>query len=260
MTLTNYSPCSATQGKSHWPPPWVTDSIDEPGTRQEDGVWYDNPQRASLARVEQAYALGKDGKAPKSYIHLLDGGIADNLGISEPLRMLATRDTQRSLLGGIDSGRITKLIFVVVNARSFAPSELDQRQATPGELDMLLASINAPIDRTTAGTAAQLRNLLMDEFRQMALGDPAKKARFEALADNTALISVDFDAIVDADCRRKYQAISTTWSLDKRRIDALLKVGGALLGSDPEFERLLRLLGDPARPRLATMEEACQAL
>ena len=81
VTLKNYSPCAATEGKV-WPPAWVTTSLDEPGTAQPEGMWYANPQRATLARAENAYALGYDEehRTGKAYIHLLDGGIADNLG------------------------------------------------------------------------------------------------------------------------------------------------------------------------------------
>ena len=258
VTLTNYQPCAAVAGK-HWPPAWVEANLDDRANPfAEPSLWYDNPQRATLGRTEYAYAMGRTG-APgtqKLYIHLLDGGIADNLGIFEPFRMLTTRDTQPSFLGEIDSGRITKLIFVVVNARSFAASDLDKSQATPGFVDMLTASIDAPIDRTTAGTASRLRALLLDEFRQLALADPAHADRFHDLASNTALISIDFDAIADDACRRRFQAIPTSWTLKPKDIDAVLRVGPALLGNDPAFADLLRITG-AQRPSLPSLAEAC---
>jgi NTE family protein len=261
VTLTNYSPCAATQGKV-WPPARVTASIDPPDTQPADSLWYSNPQRAALARTEYAYALGNDPKLAhkKLYIHLLDGGIADNLGIFEPFRMLATRDTDPSFLGQIDTGMIKKLIFVTINARSFATSDLDEHKATPGLLDMLLASLSAPIDRTTAGSAQQLRSLLFDEFRELSLHDTVKQARFKELAENTALVSIDFDAIVDADCRRKFQSISTSWSLPKQQIDALMKVGGALLANDPDFSKVLALTGGTVTAPLPDIADACKAL
>ena len=260
VTLTNYSPCPAQ--KNRWPPAWVSVNIDKPGTAQEDGLWYDNPARATLGRTEYAYALGNDParKQRKLYIHLLDGGIADNLGIFEPYRMLTTRDTLPTFLGQIDTGAIKKLVFVMVNARSFAPSDLDGNQATPGTVDMLLASISSPIDRATTGTASQLRELLFDEFRQLALADPQKEAIYHALAMNTAMISVDFDAIVDENCRRKFQSIPTSWSLKPQQINAVLQVGQALLGSDPEFSHLLEITGGTLKDRLPSVEEACKAL
>ena len=261
VTLTDYQPCPAVAGK-HWPPAWVEANLDDLAHPfVVPSLWYDNSQRATLARTEYAYALGKGAVAgmQKRYIHLLDGGIADNLGIFEPYRMLTTRDTQPSFLGEIDSGRITKLIFVVINARSFAGSDLDESQATPGVIDMLMASINAPIDRTTAGVANQLRQLLLDEFRQLALADPKHADRFHDLAKNTALVSVDFDAIDDTPCRRKFQAIPTSWTLTTTQIDAVLRVGAALLGNDPAFADILRIT-DAQRPSLPSLAEVCGAL
>jgi NTE family protein len=240
----------------------VSVNIDEPGTPTEDSVWYENPPRATLGRTENAYAHGNDParNQKKLYIHLLDGGIADNLGVLEPYRMLTTRDTFPTFLGQIDTGKIKKLIFVMVNARSFTSSDLDEDQATPGIVDMLLASLDSPIDRATTGTANQLRQLLTDEFRQIVLADPKKAGIFHALAENTALISVDFDAIVDEDCRRKFHSIPTSWSLDTKQVDAVLTVGQALLASDPEFAHLLNIIGGTVTASLPSIDEACKLL
>ncbi len=260
VTLTNYQPCDAVSGR--WPPAWVEANLDDPDDPfGMPSIWYENQQRATLGRAEFAYSLGRSAPlgAQKRYIHLLDGGIVDNLGVFEPFRMLTTRDTQPSFLGEIDSGRITKLIFIVINARSFADSELDMARSTPGLFDMLIASINAPIDRATAGTAGQLRQLLFDEFRQMSLADPTRARRFQSLAENTALISIDFDAIADRECRRSFQGIDTSWTLEAEEIDALLQVGGALLANDPEFSDLLRITGAP-QTDLPTLEETCAML
>jgi len=261
VTLTNYQPCAAIENKP-WPPLWVEANLDDPDAPfEEPSLWYDNPARATLGRAEYAYAQGRDAPVDlqKRYIHLLDGGIADNLGVFEPFRMLTTRDTQPSLLAEIDRGRATKLIFVVINARSFTTSELDQSPATPGFLDMLMASINAPIDRATAGTADQLRQLLFNTFRQLTLGDEDRARRFQELARNTAFISIDFDAIPDGTCRRKYQAVPTSWRLKPKQIDAVLQVGGALLANDPGFAELLRITGAPP-PDLPTLQATCEAL
>ena len=261
VTLTNYQPCDAIAGK-RWPPAWVEANLDDTAAPfAEPSLWYDNQRRVTLGRAEYAYSLGRNAppEAQKRYVHLLDGGIADNLGVFEPYRMLTTRDTQPSFLAEIDSGRVTKLIFIVINARSFATSDLDQSQATPGLLDMLMASINAPIDRATAGTADQLRDLLFDEFRQLALADEARAARFRKLAQNTALISVDFDAIADQTCRRKFQGIPTSWTLKAEEIDAVLRVGGALLANDPAFPEMLRIAG-ASQADLPGLEEVCTTL
>ena len=266
VTLKDYQPCPAVQEGIKrgvpWPPAWVKAGLDP----AEDifvkpSRWYNNPIGTSLARVENAYALGDSPASDdrKLYIHLLDGGIADNLGITAPYRMLTTRTAMPNFFQAIAQGKITRLIFIVINARSAASSSLDQSEATPGALDMLLASIDSPLDRATAGIASRLRQSLLDEFRQVKLADPAQQERFHELSRNTALVSVDFDAIGDAGCRQRYHDIPTSWTLAKKQIDAVLIAGKALLGNDPEFDHVLQLTG-ANRPSLPSLKQACEAL
>jgi hypothetical protein len=254
VTLTNHTPCPATEALAatgQWPPVWVTLPLTSP-----TGYYENDQMRLTLARVENAYARGAQGGTPdgvmlKKYVHLLDGGIADNLGVFEPYRMLTTQDTDPQLLPAIDAQAVKHLIFVVINARSFAPSALDEQAATPGILDMALASINAPIDRATGGTAVQLRTLLTERFRELP-GNP--------IADNTALISVDFDAIDNEACRRRFQSIATNWHLEEDELHALDLVGQALLQQDPNWTKLLEIAQMPTPPVLPGIDEACAAI
>lgn len=254
VTLTNHTPCPATEAQEaagQWPPAWVTLPL-----KSETGFYENDQMRLTLARVENAYARGAESGAPggvplKKYVHLLDGGIADNLGVFEPYRMLTTQDTDPQLLPAIDAGAVKHLIFVVINARSFAPNALDEQAATPGAIDMALASINAPIDRATGGTAIQLRTLLNERFRELP-GNP--------IADHTALISVDFDAIHDEGCRRRFQSIATNWHLEEDELAAIDLVGKALLQQDPNWAKLLEIAQMSPPPDLPDIGEACAAI
>ena len=178
--------------------------------------WYLDPPRVAWQRTASAYADGQ-----KKYIHLLDGGIADNLGVSEPYRLLTSDDVPVSLKQDIAAGKIKKIVFIMINARSFAGSDLDNSQATPGMLDMLTASIDSSIDRATFSTAERIRNLLIERFRGMAddIDREAKKpgpmrdklreigANFRTVANNTQFLAVDFDAIADQRCRKTFHSI-----------------------------------------------------
>ena len=82
--------------------------------------WYAAPERVRRGRVAQAYARGSEVPPPEGrrYIHLLDGGIADNLGLVEPIRLLSSQEASPLLLNQIADGRIRRLVFVMINARS----------------------------------------------------------------------------------------------------------------------------------------------
>ena len=226
---------------------WPEDAVDTD--------WYLNPSRVAWGRTAMAYANGS-----KQYIHLLDGGIADNLGVAEPYRLLTAGDGVPLVVNDIAQGRIRKIVFVMINARSFKPSALDRSQATPGLVDMLLASINSSIDRATFNTAERLRTLLQGQYRLFAAQaqNPAIKANFTAAADNMRLITIDFDAIGDESCRRNFHSIATSWALSPKEIDALKAVGGGLLQQDPSFAAAVSMIGGHVSGPIPTVTDACK--
>jgi NTE family protein len=257
VTLKNYSPCQAQRGPA-WPPPWVRNAA---GTN-----WYDNPVRAARGRVATAYALGANAsQGPKQFIHLLDGGTAENLGVSEPYRLLTTVDVAPSFLTDISQGRVKRIVFIMINARSFATSRLDQQQATPGALDGLLGTISSGIDQTTFGTADRLRELLSESFvlqakEAMDAGAPAIAANFNTVNANTFLIPIDFDALDDPDCRQRFHNIGTSWTLESKQIDALLVIGKALLFAAPNFQPMLQSVQARVEGPAPSIADACAAI
>ena len=252
VTLTNYAPCQAQQAVS-WPVTWVNQAA--------ASRWYDNPSRVRRGRDAQNYALGAAAAtpAPRKYIHLLDGGIADNLGIAEPFRLLSSNEVSPNFFNQISRGQIDKVVFVLVNARSDKPSRLSGEIATPGALDMVQATINAAIDNTTFGNFERLETLLRERLDAAAAEFP------EPLASNfrkveTYFLPIDFDAIADDACRDAFQSIATSWTLAKREVDALMIAGKALLKSAPKLSRLAADLGLAGIDRLPELEEACAAI
>jgi NTE family protein len=237
----------------------------------EDTSWYLDPPRVAWQRTASAYADGQ-----KKFIHLLDGGIADNLGVSEPYRLLTSDDVDPLFKQNILSGKIKKIVFIMINARSFTPSALDNSQATPGALSMLTASIDSSIDRATFSTSERIRSLLTERFRGMAadiereankpgrpMADVLRKyaANLRTAAGNTQFITVDFDAIADKQCRAAYHSIQTSWALSDNQLDGLNAMGEALLAQDPSFPAALRTVNaQPLAQPLTTVPQACAVL
>jgi len=158
VTLTNFRPCDELSR-----PRWIDLAL--------DADWETNPGRKAMGRVADAYAAGTN----KRYVHLLDGGIADNLGVAEPFRLLTATDVPPQLLAQVQTAKIERIIFVMVNARSFKANDLDKEQATPGIIPMISASIDSSIDRATFGTAERLRSYLKEQLILYAIKGRRKK-------------------------------------------------------------------------------------
>ena len=252
VTLVNYSQCGA-QGVGRWPPRWVTNAANTD--------WHDNPARVRRGRVALSYSLGSEVPPPegKSFIHLLDGGISDNLGVGEPLRLLSSNEVSPNFFNQISRGQIRRVIFVMVNARSAPASELNADKATPGAVSTVGATISAAIDNATFGNFERLELLLRERFEAAAATMP------ESLAENfrsveTFFLPVDIGAIEDSRCRRDFQSIATSWALPEGEIDALLVAGQALLKSSPKLGNVASALGVTGVDELPEVEEACRIL
>src|SRR5262249_10882824 len=86
-------------------------------------------------------------RAQRPYIHLLDGGLADNLGIRGLIESAA-------LLGGLDAAfreaRIRpprKLAIIMVNAETESDRSVDRSADVPTFSQVLKALIDVPINR-----------------------------------------------------------------------------------------------------------------
>jgi NTE family protein len=243
VTLKNYCP------KAKALPPRITDALDMD--------YHVHPARVTWGRIEAAYAKGE-----KEYVHLLDGGLADNLGVGEPLNLLIRDEASPNFRRDIGAGRIKHLVFVMVNARSDRQSELDHERATPTAFQMASASIGTPIDRASFANTERVRTLFEAGFIGLAaesrrLGDFKEAANFRAIIDNSSLISVDFDAIRDGHCRQQFQGIPTSWSLSTKQIDALKAVGGSLLAAHPMFNHMKSKLKARQLAAFQPIEKVC---
>lgn len=253
VTLTNYSGPDCRLPPNAASTAWINGALRT--------KWEDNPSRLATARVADAYRTGR-----KKYVHLLDGGIADNLGVNELYRYFTAFDVVR-LGNEIEAGRIRKIVFVMINARSFSSSKLDQERATPGILPMLLASLNSSIDRATFSTAERFRTHLAGfADAAAAAAEEDKQSRlaqaYRDVADHSHYVGIDFDSITDGNCRRRFHSLATSWTLSAQQITALMAMGEALLNENAAFGNAQKTLGSrfvSDRP-LQTVTSACTLL
>ena len=237
VTLVNYSEPGGCKAQKNaiggvWPPEWLRHTDDDPAPPGQAGTSiYTNASRVHRARTGKGYIDHDAAGMRRPYVHLLDGGIADNLGLAEPIRLLTTREIPPSLLSHIDRGRIDRILMLMVNARSDPDSDLDQSKATPGILDMLGATTGSAIDNATFGRLQQLRETIRDLITA-AIGTPEA-----GLAIDQAL--VDFDMIGNPDCRRRFKNIATSWTLEGAGVDALIGIAEALMWKDPGFRNFV---------------------
>ena len=203
--------------------------------RQLDAA--DAPRVTTLAGFRQR---DEQGALARPYVHLLDGGLSDNVNARAPLEYIGQ-------FGGVVRGSrysgyrgVRRAVFVVVNAETSVRSPQDRSADVPGPLRTALALADIPINRNSDTALNAMRATITsweaDVRAAHARGDFATfaaDARFY-------LIEVNLAATADPALRERLLAVPTSLTLPREDTDLLRAQARAALKAAPDFQRLLR--------------------
>lgn len=190
------------------------------------------------------------------YLHLMDGGLADNIGLRA---ILTAYERSNGFIGPrINAGRIKRLVIIVVNARTDPPEHLSRRESPPGLVTVGLKTATVSMENYSVETIEAMKRLqrereqaeqsLLACRRLLEACPAAEKPPFFAGAVKTCVVEVGFDAIAEPERRRRFLGLPTTFALPRPDVDDLIRVGGELLERSPDFQRLLRALTGEREP------------
>ncbi|OGA94949.1 MAG: hypothetical protein A3G27_03550 [Betaproteobacteria bacterium RIFCSPLOWO2_12_FULL_66_14] len=209
--------------------------------------------RARTARAENRLSLAAEGPAKRPYIHLTDGGVADNIGLRGPLDAITSTNHPWSVLRMMNNRKVDKLVVIVVNAATNPASGRDQTATVPGLIDTLTTAATVPLDNYSSDTLDLLSSTVNELNENARLVEGCKKLMSRQGAQCAANIpaphkvelfpvQVAFEYIVPAEERNWFKNLPTNFELPREAIDRLRAVGRRLLREDPKFQELLRTL------------------
>ncbi len=224
-------------------PPWVDLAIKDHKSRV-------NAPRTARAERRLAYT---DEQAPRNYIHLTDGGVADNIGLREPLAAIGSLNNSWSVLRLINLKKVKKLVVIVVNAATNPATNRDKTPDVPGLIDTVTAAATVPLDNYTFDTLEILR-ATVNEFNEEARLVSGCKALAAGKGTQCALdipaphpieffpVEVAFEYIEEAKERNWFKNLPTTLELPPEAVDKLRTIGRRILNEDPQFKKLMEAL------------------
>jgi len=205
------------------------------------GDWLDNAlgsRETNLDRFKRAEEIRGYLDESRPHIHLLDGGVADNVGLRAILRSLGSIDgpaeaagpapnesfggwsvlrlVNRSVFGGRNP-QIKKVVVVAVNARTDTEKDWDTKRSGPNSLSLLNVAAGIPIGRLTNESTYLLRQAEIDHGYN------------EAGAPELYAFNLTFENITDPDQRDFFLNLGTNFQLTRFAVDCLVDRGGSLL-------------------------------
>jgi NTE family protein len=237
ITVNNYAgDCGCTE------PAWMTAALTN---RQE------RSRRTVKAKELQSY----QNTAEHPYLHLLDGGLTDNLGLRGPFEAIAAKGGIRnSIQDDLDPNLVSKLVIIVVNAAFREDRGWDRHRQSPNIVQVTLALGTVPMNRYSFETLELLKANAKQWETEWNEGNHASRtnaadAQSASRRVQLYVIEVSFDDLQD-DAEKAYlEKLPTAFNLPSGAVTRLRAVAGKLLNQSETYRALLRdLAGKSERP------------
>jgi NTE family protein len=195
-----------------------------------------------LRETARSFRFFRDS-ARMDYIHLTDGGVADNFGVSSIVTLRAASATPYGPFTARDAVKLKRFTFFIVNAERNAEGEWSKRESGPDGPQLVEAllgvSVNAPKRAAADAFAGEMERWERDVIAWRCSLPPERAAAFGA-PENWKCADVDFrlDVISFADVSderfRDLGKAATAVSLPKETIDTLIEGGRQAIAKNPE--------------------------
>jgi NTE family protein len=188
----------------------------------------------------------------RPYIHLVDGGVSDNLGMRGVLDSLELLETLHDLGMPTPLDTARRIVVFVVNSLSTPPTDWDKHERSPGTVQVLLKATGVPIDHYSyeatellKDTAARWRALreLRDSTAFVSKQDPAADSLLRVPDAEIYAIDVSFSQLKDKEERKYLNKQPTSFVLSSEAVDRLRAAAGQIIVDSPEFQRLQKDIG-----------------
>lgn len=180
--------------------------------------------------------------AASHYIHLVDGGLADNTGLNALLDNVAVNGGLRRTAEAFRLQSVRKRVIIAVNAQIARVDPEAESPHTPGLMRQLSSLVNVPIDRHAEAKLQHLSQVVrqwQEELRSTG-GSTARD-----LADGFHIVEVSLARARDPALEAQLQSIPTGLRITAEQVSHIRRFVREDLAHNPEWLRLLADLHAP---------------
>jgi NTE family protein len=235
VTLTNHA------GDCGWQEPaWMRDALD-------------TQDRSSRLYNLATGMLALENREDRPYLHLFDGGLADNLGLRAMLDGVLRYSGINEALKALGMEDTRKVVIILVNAETALDVESSRRIQSPPFAAALSAATSVPLQRYSFETVALLKDRLAEWQRESYAAACGKTTQSkEGMAGKSAtdckgvdfhFIEVNFSEEPDPGERDYLKRLPTSFVLSNEAVDRLIAAGRLILRNNSEYQRLLSEAG-----------------
>ncbi|WP_377158408.1 patatin-like phospholipase family protein [Roseateles sp. UC29_93] len=184
----------------------------------------------------------------RPFIHLVDGGVTDNLGVRLMLDRLVAVGSMSANFADVKPGTLRRLVLVTVNSERGLAERIDSSDRVPSTTQVLESLIFGAGSRETQLTLALLNDDLQRWRAEVERIRGQPGSPFAADAE-IHVISVSLHDVPDDKVRHSLLRVPTAFTIERSDVIELQRAGAAALRRSPEFKALQESLANLQAPR-----------
>ena len=186
-----------------------------------------------------------EDREERPYLHLFDGGLADNLGLRAMLDGVLRYDGINEALAALEMENTRRVVVILVNAETALDVESSRSSQTPTFSASLTAATSVPLVRYSFETVSLLKDRLeqweQDSY-EVACGPDSRSGGHkdsDCHGVDFNFIEVNFSEHPDPEERDYLKRLPTSFVLTDEAVDRLIAAGRLILRNNSEFQRLI---------------------
>ena len=206
--------------------------VDAVGSLREE---HENASKKFLRQVRHY------GEEDTKFVHLMDGGVADNVGFTPLIEVLDSLFPSEAMIRDLSrrwKARTNHVAVIVVDAKGSSQRRFSKKRKTPSFVETIGTTVSSAIEGKS--------RLLTDELERVT-----RKLKSDGVVASAFFVKVDFEGIDEfgtdgelARCRKAYERIPTNWKLEEEVVSALIDLGRAMVLNSTEYNDFVRGSGE----------------
>lgn len=195
-------------------------------------------RRSIRARELESY----QNASAHPYLHLLDGGLSDNLGLRGPFEDIAVKGgAWNKVDDDLDPSTIRKMVMIVVNSATRRDKGWDRFKRPPSAVQVTIALGTVPMNRYSFDTMELLKQSVHGWQEDWTFRNAPRAPRNDSFQARFKIyvIEVSLDLLSDEAESNYLESLPTSLSLPRAATQRLRIAGGKVLRESDAFKELL---------------------
>ncbi len=186
----------------------------------------DNLELGTLAVGLESYS----DKEQRKFIHFVDGGITDNIGLRAFYDILQLFGGPKAYLKKTNTVHPSKWVVISVDASTSPVYAMGETNKQPSMKESMSAMSGVQLHRYNAASIDLVKSAIYRWADDLSTPESPLTPYF---------IEVSFSAIEDPPLKRFFNMVPTSFFLENEQIDKLIEAGRSLLRNNPDFQQFL---------------------